>query len=91
MMNPINVPKIEKPKSGIRKPRGSDIKWFNLLEDQATHFDEYTESPNANNSSYKCKNVRSTSNAGLAICVSFANEGKTQVGWVVIIGCKTQR
>jgi hypothetical protein len=35
------------------------------------------ESPNANNSSYNCKNVKTTSDAGLVICVSFANEGKT--------------
>jgi hypothetical protein len=36
-----------KPKLRIRKLRGSDIKWSNLLKDQATHFDGYIESPNA--------------------------------------------
>jgi hypothetical protein len=29
----INVPKIQKPKSRIRKPRINDIKWSNLLGD----------------------------------------------------------
>jgi hypothetical protein len=61
--DPIDVPKIWKPKSGIRKPRGSDIKWSNLLGDHATHFDGYTESPNVNNSSYNRKNARTTSDA----------------------------
>jgi hypothetical protein len=75
--DPINVPKIQKPKSGIRKLRGSDIKSFNLLGDQATHVDGYTESINANNSSYNCKNARTTYDVGFAICVSFANKGKT--------------
>jgi hypothetical protein len=84
--NPINGPKIQKPKSGIRKPRGSDIKWSNLLGDQATHVNGYIESPNVNNSFYNCKNVKTTSDAGLAICVSFANEGKTQVRWAAVVG-----
>jgi len=44
------------------------------------------ESPNANNSSYNRKNVKTTSDAGLVICVSFANEGKTQVKRAVIVG-----
>jgi hypothetical protein len=37
----IGVPKIQKPKSGVRKPEGSDIKWFNPCGDQATHFVGY--------------------------------------------------
>jgi len=83
--DPINGPKIQKPKSGIRKPRGSDIKQSNLLGDQATHVNGYIESPNANNFSYNRKNVKTTSDAGLAICVSFANEGKTQVRWAAVV------
>jgi hypothetical protein len=80
-----NTLKIRKPKLGIRKPRGSDIKWSNLLGDQATHFDGYTKNPNVNNSSYNRKNARTTSYAKLAICVSFTNEGKIQVGWVTVV------
>jgi len=75
--DPINVPIIQKPKSGIRNQRGNDIKWFNFLGDQATHVDGYIESLNANNSSYNCKNARTTSNARLVICVSFTNKRKT--------------
>jgi hypothetical protein len=32
------------------------------------------------------KKKKTTSNAGPIICVSFAKEGKTQVGWVVDLG-----
>jgi len=71
------VPKIQKPKLEIRKQKRSDIKWSNLLGDQATHVDGYTESPNANNFFYNCKTTKTTFDVRLAICVSFANEGKT--------------
>jgi len=84
--DPINVPKIQKPKSKIRKPRRNDIKWSNLLRNQATHVDGYTKSPDVNNSSYNRKNARTTFDARLAICVSFANKGKTQVRWDVVVG-----
>jgi len=84
--DPINGPKIQKPKLGIRKPKGSDIKWSNLSGDQATYVNGYIESPNANNSSYNHKNVKTTSNVGLVICVSFANKGKTQVKWAAVVG-----
>jgi hypothetical protein len=80
------VPKIRKPKSTIRKLKGSDIKWSNLLGDQVTHFDGYTKSPNADNASYNCKNVKDTFDARLVICVSFAKERKTQVGWAIVVG-----
>jgi hypothetical protein len=53
-------PKRRKPKSRIRKPKRSDIKWSNLLGDHATHFYGYTESPNVHNSSYNHKNARTT-------------------------------
>ncbi len=49
------------------------------------------ESPNANNSSYNRKNVKTTFDAGLVICVSFANEGKTQVKRAAIVGWKMQK
>ncbi len=64
-------------KLGIRKPRENDIKLFNLFKDQAIYFDGYTESLNANNYSYNCKNARATFDAWFAICVSFTKEGKT--------------
>jgi len=80
------VPKIRKLKSRIRKLKGSDIKWSNLLGDHATHFDGYTKSPNVDNSSYNCKNVKTTFDVRLVICVSFAKEGKTQEGWATIVG-----
>jgi hypothetical protein len=79
------VSKIQKPKLGVKNPRGSDIEWSNPYGDQATHFDGCIESPNADNSSYNRKNARTTYNARPIICVSFAKEGKTQVGWDVTI------
>ncbi len=80
------MPKIQKPKSGIRNQRGNELKWFNFLGDQTTHVDGYTKSPNANNSFYNHKNAITTSDAGLAICVSFANKRKTQVRWAAVVG-----
>jgi hypothetical protein len=80
------VPKIQKLESGIRKLGGHDIEWSNLLENQATNFNGYIESPNVDNSSYNRKNVRTTSNVGLTICVSSAKERKAQIGWVVVVG-----
>jgi hypothetical protein len=44
------------------------------------------ESPNAPNSFYNHKKTTNTSDAKPIMCISFANEGKTQVGWVVAIG-----
>ncbi len=79
------MPKIRKPKSRIRKLRGNDIKWSNLLADQATHFGGYTKSPNADNS-YNYKNARTTFDEGVDICISFTKEGKTQVGWADVVG-----
>jgi hypothetical protein len=79
-VDPTDVPKLQKPKSWIKKLKGSDIKWSNLYGNQATHFANCIESPNANNSSYNYKNVRTASNVGPTICLSSAKEGKTQVG-----------
>jgi hypothetical protein len=75
----------------IRNPRGSDIEWSNPCGDQVTHFIGYIERPDVENSSYNCKKTRTTFDARLIICVSFANEGKTKIGWVAVIGRKTQR
>jgi len=77
-----NVPKIRKPKSRIKKSRGNDIKWSNLCENQATHFASYLKSLNADNSSYNCKNIRSTYDVRPIICVSFAKEGKENTNMV---------
>jgi hypothetical protein len=88
---PINAPKIQKLELKIRKPQGSDIKWSNPLGDQATHFASCTERPNANNSSYNHKNVGTTSDVGLIICVSFAKKRKTQVRWATIIRQRAQK
>jgi len=90
-VDPINVPKIRKPKSRKRKRGGSDIKWSNPWKDKATHFVNYIESPNVDNSSHNCKNTGTTSDVGPTLCVAFAKEGKTHVGWVVVIGQKTRR
>ncbi len=49
-LNPIDVPKIQKPKLRIRKPRRNYIKWYNPYGDQTTHFVGYIESFNVENS-----------------------------------------
>jgi len=58
---PIGTPRIRKLDLGVKKPRGSDINWFNPYGNQATHFIDYTENPNVPNSSYNCKKTNSTS------------------------------
>jgi endonuclease YncB( thermonuclease family) len=90
-MEPINVPKIQKSKLGVRKPKGIDIKWSNPCGNQATHFVGYIESPNTKNSSYNLKKLRTTSYARPTIYISPTNERKTQVGWVVVLKQKVQR
>jgi len=90
-LDPIGVPEIWKPKLKIRKQGGSDIKWSNLYWNQATHFTSYIKSLNAKNSCCNRKKQGTTFNAGLTICVSSTNKGKTQVGWVVVVGQRVQR
>ncbi len=74
-----------------RKPRGSDIDWFNPYGNYVTYFIDCTESLNVVDSSCNHQKTSSTFEVGPTMCVSFANEGKTQVRWVVAIGQKTQR
>jgi hypothetical protein len=76
---------IRRPNLGVRKLGGSDIDWFNPCGDQAIHFIGCIESLNAPNSSNNCKKTSNTFEAGPIMCVSFANERKTQVGWVVVV------
>jgi hypothetical protein len=68
-LDPNNAPKIRKPESKVRKPRGNDIKWSNPCGDQATHFNDYIEIPSFENSSCNHKKIGATSNAGPTICV----------------------
>jgi hypothetical protein len=88
---PIGAPRIWKPDSSVKKPKGNDIYWFNPYGDQATHFIGYIENPNASNSSYNCKKIGNTSKAGPTMCISSTNNEKTQVGWVVEVGQKARR
>jgi dUTPase len=71
---------------GVKKPRGSEIDWFNRCGNYATHFVDCIESPNVVNSSYNCKKIITTSKVGPTMCVSFSNDEKTQVRWVAAIG-----
>ncbi len=61
-----------------------------LCGDQATHFVGCTKSPNAPNSYNRIK-INNTFEAGPTMRVSFVNERKSQVGWVVIVGHRTQK
>jgi hypothetical protein len=85
------VPKIQKPKLGIRKLRRSDIKWSNPYGDQVTHFTSYTKKFNAKNSYCNHKKTRTTFDAKPIICVSSTNKGKTQARWVAIVGRRAKR
>jgi hypothetical protein len=89
--NPTSVPKVWKPKSRVRKLRGSDLKWSNPCGDQTSHFVGYTKSPNAQNFCCNSKKTKTTSYARSSICISSINERKTQVRWVIVIGPKAQR
>jgi hypothetical protein len=71
----------------VRKLGKSDIKWFNPYGDQATHF---TSCTNVKMFFCNCKNVGTTFDARLIICVSSTKEDKTQVGWAIDVGQKTQ-
>jgi hypothetical protein len=75
-LDPTNAPKIQKLELGVRKPRRSDIKWSNPYGDQATHFNDYTESPSLENSSYNHIKIRATFNVRFIICVSLPTKGK---------------
>jgi hypothetical protein len=55
------------------------------VETKVTHFINYIESSNVNNSSYNYKNAKTTSDVRPIICVSSAKERKTQVQWAVVI------
>jgi len=76
-LDPTSVPKVQKPKLGIRKLRGSDLERSNPCGDQAAHFIGYTESPNAQNYCCNCEKTRTTSYARPTICISSTNKGKT--------------
>jgi hypothetical protein len=80
-----SVPKLQKPKLRIKKPRRSDIKWSNPCGDQTTHFVSCTENFNAQNFCSNCRKTKITFDAKPTICVSSANEKKTQVGWAIAI------
>jgi len=73
-LDPTSVPKIQKPKLGVKKLRSSDIKWSNPYGNQVTHFITCTESINAENFFYNHKKTRITSDVGPMICVSSVNE-----------------
>jgi hypothetical protein len=73
-LDPIGVPKIQKPKLGVRKLGGSDIKWSNPLGNQVTHFIGCIESISVENFFCNHKKTRITSDVGPMICVSFANK-----------------
>jgi hypothetical protein len=82
------TPKIWKLKSKVRKSGKSDREWSNPYGNQATHF---TGCTNAKKISCNCKNVRTTYDARLNICVSSNKEKKTQVRLVVDVGQKMRR
>jgi hypothetical protein len=86
---PTKTLRIQRLDSSVRKPRGNDIYSSNPYGNQATHFISCIENPNAPNSSCNCKKIGNTSKVGLIMCISFANKGETQVGWVVTIRQRT--
>jgi len=63
------------------------MKWSNSCGDQATHFVSCIESLNVDNPYCNHKNAGTTFDVGL-LYVSFTKEGKTQVGWVIVVGRK---
>jgi len=73
-LDPIGVPKIQKPKLGVRKLGGSDIKWSKPYGNQITHFIDCTESISVENFFFNHKKTRITYDVGPMICVSSANE-----------------
>jgi len=61
------------------------------LSNQATHFGGCIENYNVNKSSYNCNKTKTTFDARPIICVSFANEEKTQVKCIVILRWRAQK
>jgi hypothetical protein len=90
-VDPTSAPKIQKPKSRIRKLGRIDIEWSNPYGDQATHYIACIESLNANNSCYNRKNARTTSDVEPTICVSSAKKKKTQVRWAIVVRRKVRK
>jgi hypothetical protein len=62
---------------------------FNPCGDHITHFVGCAEIPYAPNSFWNRKKTGKMSEVGPTMCISFANEGKKQVGWVVTVGRRT--
>jgi len=58
---------------------------FNPCGNQMTHFIGWVKNLNVVNFACNCKKVGTTFEIGPTICVSSMNEGKTQVGWVVVV------
>ncbi len=85
------MPRIQKPKSRVKKPRRSDMKWSNPYGEQVTHFLGWTKNLHVENSCYNHKKIITTFYAGLIICVSSTNEGKTQIHWAFVRGQKVRR
>ncbi len=85
------MPKVWKPKLGVKNLGRNDLKRSNPRGDQVAHFVGYIKSPNAQNSCCNCKKIGTKSYARPTICISSINEGKTQVKWVIDIGWKTQK
>jgi len=56
-----------------------------------THFVGCIKSPNAPNFSCNYKKIGSTSKARLIKCLSFVDEGKTQVRWVTKVGWREHK
>jgi hypothetical protein len=56
-----------------------------------THFINCIENPNVPNSSCNRKKTSNTSDARPIMCISSANEGKTQIRWVIVIRQRVRR
>ncbi len=88
---PIRTPRIRIPNSGVKKSRKSSKDQFNICGNQVTHFIICNKSFIVVNFSYNRKKISITYEVGQIMCIPFANEGKTQVKWVVVIGHKGQK
>jgi hypothetical protein len=75
----------------VKKLGGSDMDGFNPCGNQMTHFIGWVKNLNVVNSTCSCKKVATTFEIRPTICVSSTSEGKTQVGWVVVVKWTTQR
>ncbi len=86
---PTKTPRIRRPNLNVKKLGGSDINWSKPYGNQVTHFVSGTKS--LRQTPFIIIKKGNTFEVGPTMCVSIANERKTQVEWVVVVAQRVRK